>query len=119
MAIFGEPDAALTSDPMYPSTLISGLFGPGRGCYIGYSLGNQILHLPVTLCTQRYCLISHLVLGESISYWGTGPALTNVPSYMTILFPEPFGPGRGCGERLGEALKISKCLSWWKILLSA
>ena len=27
-----------------------------------------VLHLPVTLHTRRYCFLSHLVLGEGISY---------------------------------------------------
>ena len=36
-------------------------------------------------------------------------ALTSDPAYPAILFPVPFGPGRG----LGEVLKNSKCLGWW------
>ena len=47
--------------------------------------------------------------------WGKVTTLTSDPAYPGILFPEPFGPGRG----LGEVLKNSKCLSWWKIILSA
>ena len=31
MAISGKPDTALTSDPVYPATLIPGSFSPGRG----------------------------------------------------------------------------------------
>ena len=32
-----------------------------------------VLHLPVILHTQRYCLLVHLVLGEGISYTLTMP----------------------------------------------
>ena len=38
---------------------------------------NRILHLLVTLCTCQYYFLSHLVLGDGISYWGTGPVLIN------------------------------------------
>ena len=41
--------------------------------------------------------------------WGKVTALTSDPAYPGILFPGPFGPGRG----LGEVLKNSKCLGWW------
>ena len=47
--------------------------------------------------------------------WGQVTALTNDPAYPAILFPEPFGPG----PRLGEVLKNSKCLGWWRSILSA
>ena len=29
-------------------------------------------HVPVTLCTQRYCFLVHSVLGEVVNKWGTG-----------------------------------------------
>ena len=38
--------------------------------------------------------------------WGKVTALTSDPAYPGILFPVPFGPGRG----LGEVLKNSMCL---------
>ena len=41
--------------------------------------------------------------------WGKVTALTSDSAYPEILFPEPFGHGRG----LGEVLKNSKCLGWW------
>ena len=46
---------------------------------------------------------------------GKVPALTSDLTYPAILFPEPFGPER----ELREVLKNSKCLGWWKIILSA
>ena len=79
MLFAGEPHTALTSDPAYPTILFPELFGlvsygyvlgtgkipeiffpmlfgPGRACELSYSLGNRILHSPVTLHTRRYCL---------------------------------------------------------------
>ena len=99
----GELDTALTSDPAYPTILVPGLFGPGRGCWLGYSLGNRILHLPVTLRTRQYCFLVYSVLGAGISYALAMPmsgepdtALTSDPAYPATLIPGPFGPGRGC-----------------------
>ena len=47
--------------------------------------------------------------------WGKVTTLTSDPAYPGILFPKPFGAERG----LREVLKNSKCLGWWKIILSA
>ena len=44
---------ALTSDPAYPAILFSELCAPGRGCELGYSLGNRFLHSQGTLRTRR------------------------------------------------------------------
>ena len=54
IAMSGEPDTVLTNDPVYLAILFPEPFGPSRGCQLGYPLGKWILHLPVTLCTQRH-----------------------------------------------------------------
>ena len=59
---------ALTSDLAYLVILFPELFGPGRGCLLGYSLGNRFLHSPVTLRTRRYCFLRRSDLGEVVSY---------------------------------------------------
>ena len=86
----------------------------------------RFLHSPVTLRNRRNCFLSHLVLGEGVTYAYTVPALTSDPAYMSIfflsqlvlgegisyaypvpaltsdlgypaiLFPEQFVPGTGC-----------------------
>ena len=91
---------ALTSDPAYPEILFPELFGPGRGCELGYSLGNQFLHLRVTLRTWGYCFLSHSVLGKGVSY--------------------AYDLGKvGRGKVPGLMENYAKCLGWWAITLSA
>ena len=58
-------------------------------------MGNQILHLPVTLRTRRYLFLVYSVLGDNVSYWGTGPVLTRDPVYPTILINGLFNYRRG------------------------
>ena len=59
-----------------------------------------VLHLLVTLRTQRHCFLAHSDLREvdskGIGYayaWETVPALTSDPAYPATLFPGPFGSG--------------------------
>ena len=48
-----EPVPALTGDSAFPAMVFPGSFGPGRGCYLDYSMGNRFLHLQVTLHTRQ------------------------------------------------------------------
>ena len=65
-----------------------------------------VLHLPVTLRTRQHCFLVYSVLGEGDSVLGEllarlligepDTVLTSGPVSPAILFPELFGPGRGC-----------------------
>ena len=82
---------------------------------------NRFLHLPVTLRTRRYCFLAHLVLVEVV-------LTMSMPGNWFLHLPVALRTHRCCfpahlvlGEVVtqGELLKDSKCLNWWKIILSA
>lgn len=67
-------------------------------------MGNRLLHLGTSdLAYSATLFPGLLVLGEVISYGllvmavvGNITVLTSDPRYPVTLFPELFGPGRGC-----------------------
>ena len=59
----------------------------------------QFLHTLVTLCTWRYCFLSHSVLEEGVSY---SYDLGKVGRVIEIFYV------------LGLVENYSKCLCWWQ-----